>query len=231
MSSKGKNQILLDQGVGYGIILGIGALFAFGMWAVAKVLARFRNEVQGTEMFYTARHTIKSGFLASSVVSSWTIAATLLTSTTWTFEFGVSGAYFYGAGACVQIFLFAVAALSLKRIAPGAHTMLELAKLRYGPAGHWVQICFSTVYQAFNCICILVGASAVYSAMTGMNPIAVCFLLPVGVVIYTLTGGIKATVLTGTSSQEAFAFQQILMTVQNGCTRLLSMSSSSLASS
>ena len=30
-----------------------------------------------------------------------------------------------GAGACVQIFLFSVAAIELKRKAPGAHTFLD----------------------------------------------------------------------------------------------------------
>lgn len=136
--------LLLSEGVGYGILVGVGALFALGMYFTTIILAKFANEVQGTEMFMTAKHSVKSGLLASSVVSSWTIAATLLTSTTWTFGYGISGAYFCklcpylshlqkhrltnltdGAGACVQIFLFAVAAIELKRKAPGAHTMLE----------------------------------------------------------------------------------------------------------
>lgn len=62
----------------------------------------YQNEVQGSEMFMTAKRSVKTGLVASAVVSSWTIAATLLTSTTWTYLYGVSGAYFYGAGACVQ---------------------------------------------------------------------------------------------------------------------------------
>lgn len=86
--------LLLSESVGYGILVGVGALFAVGMYVTTIVLAKFANEVQGTEMFMTAKHSVKSGLLASSVVSSWTIAATLLTSTTWTFGYGISGAYF-----------------------------------------------------------------------------------------------------------------------------------------
>lgn len=37
-------------------------------------------------------------------------------------------------------------------------TESTVAKLRYGVAGHWVQITFSTLYQFFNCVCILVGS-------------------------------------------------------------------------
>lgn len=55
---------------------------------------------------------------------------------------------------------------------------------------------YTTLYAIINCVNILVGGSAVFTALTGMNVIAGVWLLPVGVVIYTLTGGIKATILT-----------------------------------
>lgn len=105
----------------------------------------------------TFARSINTGLVASAVVSSWTIAATLLTSTAWTYSYGVSGAYFYGAGASVQIFVFAVSAIELKRRAPGAHTFLEVARIRYGRTGHWIQIIYSTMYQIINDVNILVG--------------------------------------------------------------------------
>lgn len=43
---------------------------------------------------------------------------------------------------------------------------------------------------------LLTGGSAVLSSLTGVNNVAACFLLPVGVVLYTLFGGIKATLIT-----------------------------------
>ena len=43
---------------------------------------------------------------------------------------------------------------------------------------------------------LLTGGSAVVTALTGMPTAAACFLLPVGVVMYTIAGGIKATFLT-----------------------------------
>lgn len=187
---------LFHAGAGYGILIGVGALFTVGMWSISHLLGKFQNEIQGSEMFMTAKRSVNTGLIASAVVSSWTIAATLLTSTAWTYSYGVSGAYFYGAGATVQIFVFAVSAIELKRRAPGAHTFLEVCKIRYGVWGHWISMAYSTMYQVINCVNILVGGSAVFTALTGMNVIASIWLLPVGVVIYTLTGGIKATILT-----------------------------------
>jgi Na+/proline symporter len=43
---------------------------------------------------------------------------------------------------------------------------------------------------------LLTGGSAVVTSLTGIPTAAACFLLPVGVFMYTLFGGIKATFLT-----------------------------------
>lgn len=52
------------------------------------------------------------------------------------------------------------------------------------------------VNNIIACANMLLGASAVITAMTGVHIIAATFLLPVGVAIYTFVGGIKATFLT-----------------------------------
>ena len=44
---------------------------------------------------------------------------------------------------------------------------------------------------------LLTGGSAVASSLCGVPTAAACYLLPVGVVLYTMFGGIKATFLTG----------------------------------
>ena len=102
----------------------------------------------------------------------------------------------YGAGACVQILLFSVAAIELKRKAPYAQTYLQVVKVRYGAAAHIVFCMYSLVFQIIQTVNLLVGGSAVFSTMTGVNRDGCCFLLPIGVVIYTLAGGIKATFIT-----------------------------------
>lgn len=183
-------------GVGYGLIVGVGAMFAIGMSLTSWALSRYMNEIQDSEMFMTAKHSVKTGLTASAVVSSWTIAATLLTSTTEGYYYGVSGPFWYAAGASVQIMLFSVAAIELKRRAPNAQTFLQVAKVRYGTAVHLIFSFYSFIYQVITTVNLLVGGSAVYATMTGVNRDASCFLFPIGVVIYTLAGGIKATFIT-----------------------------------
>jgi len=77
-------------------------------------------------MFSTAGRTVKSGLVASAVVSSWTWAATLLQSSGIAYRYGVSGPFWYASGATVQILLFATIAIELKRRAPNAHVSFKL---------------------------------------------------------------------------------------------------------
>lgn len=186
----------LSQGVGYGIVVGVGALFAIGMSLTSWILSRYMAEVQDSEMFMTAKHSVQVGLTASAVVSSWTIATTLLTSTTYGYRYGVSGPFWYAAGASVQILLFSVAAVELKRKAPNAQTFLQVVKVRYGKAVHILFSSYSFIYQTITTVNLLVGGSAVFASITGVNRDAICYLFPIGVVIYTLMGGIKATFIT-----------------------------------
>lgn len=43
---------------------------------------------------------------------------------------------------------------------------------------------------------LLAGGGATVNSLTGIHPVAAIFLLPLGVTIYTLIGGLKATLLT-----------------------------------
>ncbi|KAG9772869.1 Na+/solute symporter, partial [Aureobasidium melanogenum] len=192
----GTAYVPLSQGFGYGIILGLGFAFALGMIATTWALKRYHGEVQTSEAFSTAGRTVKSGLVASAVVSSWTWAATLLQSSGVAYSYGVSGPFWYASGATVQILLFATLAIELKRRAPNAHTFLEVIKARYGVVTHIVFLIFGLMTNILVTAMLLTGGSAVASSLCGVPTAAACFLLPIGVVLYTMFGGIKATFLT-----------------------------------
>lgn len=166
------------------------------MILVTFILRRYNSELQTSEMFTTAGRTVKSGLVGSAVVSSWTWAATLLQSTAVCYRYGVSGPFWYASGATVQILLFATLAIELKRRAPNAHTFLEIIRARYGSVAHIVFLVFGLATNILVSLMLIIGGSATINALTGMHTIAAIYLLPVGVVAYTLVGGLKATILT-----------------------------------
>lgn len=188
--------VALPQGAGYAVVVGLGAVFALGMMFTTFCLRRYNKEIMTAEEFATAGRSVKTFLLSSAVVSSWTWAATLLTSTVQVYNNGISGAMYYAAGATVQIILFACLAIKGKEKAPHAHTYLEIIKARYGSTTHGVYCFWGFATNVLVTAMLLTGGSAVVHDLTGMNVVAACLLLPLGVVIYTLFGGIKATFLT-----------------------------------
>lgn len=79
-------------------------------------------------------------------------------------------------------------ACRLKRRAPNAHTFLEVIKARYGVVTHIVFMVFGLMTNILVTAMLLTGGSAVASSLTGVPTAAACFLLPVGVVLYTMFG-------------------------------------------
>lgn len=188
--------IPLPQGAGFAVVVGLGAVFAAGMVLTTFCLKRYNKEIMTAEEFSTAGRSVKTFLLSAAVVSSWTWAATLLTSTVQVYNNGVSGALYYAAGASVQIILFACLAIKGKERAPSAHTYLEIIKTRYGSITHGIYCFWGFATNVLVTAMLLTGGSAVVHDLTGMNVVAACLLLPLGVVVYTLFGGIKATFLT-----------------------------------
>ncbi|CAF1047352.1 unnamed protein product [Rotaria sordida] len=188
---------LLTQGDGYGIVVGLGTFFAIGMVAATFCLKRYLGEaIDSSEGFSTAHRRVKTGLIASAVVSSWTWASTLFQSSSIAYSYGISGPFWYASGATIQIILFCVIAIELKRRAPFAHTFLEVVHARYGPIVHMIYIIFCLSTNILVTLMLLTGGSAIVHALSGMHIAAACFLLPLGTIIYTMFGGIKATFLT-----------------------------------
>jgi SSS family transporter len=127
------------------------------------------------------------------IVSQWTWAATLLQSSNVAWKYGVSGPFWYAAGATVQVLLFGVLAISLKKVAPSAHTMCEIVNARWGRTAHKTFLMFAILANIIVTSMLLLGGAATVEALTGMNRKLASFLIPWGVILYTAAGGLKAT--------------------------------------
>ena len=146
-------------------------------------------------MVSTAGRTVKTGLIVTSVVSAWTWAATLLQSSTVAYQYGISGPFWYAAGASIQVVLFAILAIELKRKSPMSHTFPEMINSRFGKSSHKVFLSFAFLTNIIVTAMLVLGGAAVVNALTGINVYIAAFLIPVGVIAYTLFGGLKATFL------------------------------------
>ena len=184
---------VLDESVGWFIVVGLGMIFAGVISAEIKLEEKYLGHTQNSEWFNTAGRIIKTGLTAAAIVSAWTWAATLLQSSTVAYLYGISGPFWYASGATIQVLLFGILAIELKRKAPDAHTFLEIIRARFGNGTHKIFLGFALTCNMIVTGMLLLGGAAVVNGLTGMDITIAAFLIPVGVMIYTLVGGLKAT--------------------------------------
>jgi len=184
----------LSESIGYLVVLGFGLFFSLFTTLVVMADKYFGSKKEMTsEHFNTAGRTVKTGLTASVIVSQWTWAATLLQSSNVAWSYGVSGPFWYASGATIQVLLFGVLAISLKKVAPNAHTFCEIVKARWGTVAHITFIFFAFCANIIVTSMLLLGGAATVEALTGMDYQIASFLIPWGVILYTVAGGLRAT--------------------------------------
>lgn len=184
---------ILPQETGFLIFVGGGLIVTILVLLLIFIDTKLLGTRKTYEWFSTAGRNIKSGLLASSVISAWIWAATLLESSTVAYKYGISGPFWYAAGASIQIFLFAVIALELKKRAPSSHTFTEFLYLRLGKFGHKVFLFFALLANTIVTAMLVLGGAVALNALTGIEITIACFIIPFSIMIYTYFGGLKAT--------------------------------------
>merc|ERR1719316_1531006 len=180
---------------GYAIVLGFGAFFSLFTTLMVYLDKKYNGTEHTSEFFNTAGRTVKTGLTASVIVSQWTWAATLLQSSNVAWNYGVSGPFWYASGATIQVLLFGILAIEVKRRAPRAHTVCEMVNARWGKGAHVTFLIFCFLANIIVTSMLLLGGAATVNALTGVNTDLASFLIPWGVILYTAAGGLKATFL------------------------------------
>jgi len=177
MSGEASLQVL-NIGVGYGIIVGIGVFFALFMLTLTWLQNRFTAfSSHQAEEFTTASRSVKPGLIAAGIVSSWTWPGTLLTSSTVTSLYGISGPFTWACFGAFQISLFALLAVQIKRNVPGAHTYPELVLVKHGKATHLTYLFYGLLTNVLVGASLVLGGAQVVSALSGVNVYAANFIV------------------------------------------------------
>lgn len=120
------------------MVILFGVIFSLFTSALIWLEYQFTDSKNTSEQFNTAGRTVKTGLIANVICSQWTWAATVLQSSNVAWQYGVSGPFWYASGATIQIILFGILAVEIKRKAPNAHTLLEIIRARWGNTAHKV---------------------------------------------------------------------------------------------
>ncbi|KAK4031382.1 Sodium:solute symporter family-domain-containing protein [Parachaetomium inaequale] len=188
---------LVPQATGYGLLVGLGVAFCGVILVAIKVQKAYLSEDSGTsEMFMVANRSVGTGLTASAVFSSWMWINETVFCAALCYRYGLALPLWWAAGLCFQIALMAVLGVLAKIRVPYAHTSLEIIRIRYGKIGHLVFIVLNLVNNVFGCSAMILTGSQLIFGISGMHFVAATILIPLGVVLYTAVGGLKATFLT-----------------------------------
>ncbi|RAK94910.1 sodium:solute symporter family protein [Aspergillus ibericus CBS 121593] len=188
---------LVTQGTAYGLLIGLGVLFCGVILVAIQVQKAYLSEDSGTsEMFMVANRSVGTGLTASAVFSSWMWINETVLSAAMCYRYGLAVPLWWGSGLCFQIALMAALGVMAKIRVPHAHTSLEITRMRYGWVGHVIYMVLNLTNNVFGCASMILTGSQLIHGVSGMNFVAATILIPLGVVLYTAVGGLKATFLT-----------------------------------
>ncbi|KAJ5102552.1 hypothetical protein N7532_003081 [Penicillium argentinense] len=191
------NLALISQGAAYGLLIGLGVLFCGVILIAVKIQKAYLSEDSGkSEMFMVANRSVGTGLTASAVFSSWMWINETVLAAAMCYNYGLALPLWWGSGLCFQIALMAALGVMAKIRVPYAHTSLEIVRMRYGRIGHLVFIVLNLVNNVFGCASMIMTGSQLIYGVSGMHFVAATILIPLGVVLYTAVGGLKATFLT-----------------------------------
>jgi len=203
----------LSEGIGWLVVVGFGAVFTLLTVALSHYEYTALGTKQSSEQFNTAGRNVGPGMTAAVIVSQWTWAATLLMSSNMGWRVGISGPFWYASGATIQILLFAILAIQVKRRASHMHTFMEIVKARFGTLTHVVMMCFGLMTNIIVTSMLLLGGAWTIEDLTGMSKLTAGFLIPIlSCWLYTMYGGLRATFMASYVHTTVIFFMLIIFT-------------------
>ncbi len=173
----------------FGIIF---LIFSILWWAIIKKVS-YHNTA---EWFLSAGRNMKGGIVTASIVSTWTWAATIMVSSKMGYAYGISGPYWYAAGATIPILLFSIVAIHLKKLAPQLHTFPEFILSRYDKKTHWIMIIIGLLACTIVTTMVILGGALALNVLTGINIKVAVLVIPLAFCFYSSIAGLRGSIIT-----------------------------------
>ncbi|MDP6923818.1 MAG: sodium:solute symporter family protein [Candidatus Scalindua sp.] len=148
------------------------------------------------EWFLTAGRNTKGGIVTASIVSTWTWAATIMVSSKMGYIYGISGPYWYAAGATIPILLFSIIAVKLKKLVPQLHTFPEFILYRYDKKNHWIMIIVGLLACTIVTTMVILGGALALNVLTGISIKVAVLIIPLAFCFYSSIAGLKGSFVT-----------------------------------
>jgi SSS family solute:Na+ symporter len=177
----------------------LGATVAVVLAFSAVGLFAARGRVRSVEDFISARDSANRGTLTATLVAS-TMGVWIL------FSPAEAGAAFgglpailgYAIGSAVPFLLFIPVGLRIRKLLPAGHSLTEYAYARFGPVMYVFVLVVSVFYMFVFLAAEMTGIASALSLVAGVPLWATSLLVGGFVLVYTVYGGLVASIVTDT---------------------------------
>jgi urea-proton symporter len=181
---------------------GVPTQIAIGMVMLALVYYIKRNLVSSTKDFVIANRKIGFGFGVAGLISIWTWAMAVMMSAAQTYSYGLSGLFWFTVPNGLAVILVIPFARKIRQIMPQGYTIPEFVNARFGADKIAVAVVVlgAMFGSLIEVIINIKGTSLVISNVFGTDARIAAIVGLTVVLLYSLLGGLWASVSTSTLS-------------------------------
>ncbi|GAB2727683.1 sodium:solute symporter family protein [Halomonas garicola] len=183
------------------------SLYQFSIWTVLLLLLAFyggtylltlgiRKKNEDADAFMVSNHRIGFGIGAASMTATWIWAASFYAAATSGYQYGVSGPIHYGLWGALMILFIYPFGKRFRKLAPSAATLGELIHARHGSSSQLILAISNIMGSIISLMVNFTAAGALVSVLSPLSFQAGVIISGVGVLLYTLWSGFRASVIT-----------------------------------
>ena len=190
----------LSPGIGYALMLGLGAF----MLLVAFVV---KSMVKNTHDFVIADRRIGFGFGVGSIIAVWTWSMAVMMSSAQAFTWGTSGLIWFVVPNGLAVMVMVPFAIRLRRQMPAGYTIVEFIRERFqNKPATTVMLAAMLLGLLAEIFINLFGVVLVMGVVFGLNATTVLIVTLATITVYSYFGGLWTSAITAT-------FNTLLITV------------------
>ncbi|WP_018900774.1 sodium:solute symporter [Rhizobium sp. 2MFCol3.1] len=180
--------------LGYSLLIGLGVASLLLAFFIKQVLVR------NTHDFIISGRKIGFGFGVGSVISVWTWSMAVMMTSAMTFEWGLSGLFWFVVPNGLAVMLLVPFTRILRRQMPNGYTISEFTRNRFNQSGVATSIVTATMIFGIvlEILINLKGTSVVMSTVFGIDWTYAALVGLLAVLAYSYFGGLWTSVMTGT---------------------------------
>lgn len=181
-------QTLLKPSVGWGLIIGLGILWA----ALGFYWGRKAKSLDG---FMLAGRNVGLALGSATTMATWVTSNTILLAPVFALEKGVWGMLAYST-ASFGLFFFAPMAKRIRKLLPEGYTSGDFVKIRFGTLAWALFLIITLVYSMAWLVSMATAGGKVLETLSGVPYLGGMTLILLVCVVYTLFGGLYAVIGT-----------------------------------